>query len=72
MSLNLILFLMAPFGYWIPVVAHTYVLICMALKRKLIKGESDLWVVNGARVAAVAIRTYALNLPSGFCLYLDN
>ena len=31
-SLNLILFLMATFGYWIPVVAHTYVLKCMALE----------------------------------------
>ena len=27
---------------------------------------------TGARVAAVAIGTYILNLPSGFCLYLDN
>ena len=40
--------------------------------RKLTKGESDLRVGNGARVVAVAIGTYALNLPSGFCLYLDN
>ena len=39
---------------------------------KLTKGESDLRVGNGARVAAVAIGTYVLNLPSGFCLYLDN
>ena len=27
---------------------------------------------NGARVAAIAIGTYVLNLPSGFCFYLDN
>ena len=27
---------------------------------------------NGVRVATVAIGTYVLNLPSGFCLYLDN
>ena len=32
MSLKLILFLMATFGYWIPVVAHTYALICRALE----------------------------------------
>ena len=40
--------------------------------RKLTKGESDLRVGNGVRVAAIAIGTYVLNLPSGFCLYLDN
>ena len=40
--------------------------------RKLTKGESDLRVGNGARVAVVAIGTYALNLPNGFCLNLDN
>ena len=40
--------------------------------KKLTKGESDLRVGNGARVATVAIGTYVLNLPSGFCLYLDN
>ena len=31
MSLKLILFLMATFRYWIPVVAHTYAMICRAL-----------------------------------------
>ena len=31
MSLKLILFLMETFGYWIPIVAHTYVMICRAL-----------------------------------------
>ena len=40
--------------------------------RKLTKGESDLRVGNGARVADVAIGTYVLNLPSSFFLYLDN
>ena len=40
--------------------------------RKLTKGESDLQVGNGARVAAVAIGTYVLNLLGAFCLYLDN
>ena len=34
--------------------------------RKLTKGESDLRVGNGARVADVAIGTYVLNLPSVF------
>ena len=32
MSLKLILFLMATFGYWISVVAQTYVMICRALE----------------------------------------
>ena len=40
--------------------------------RKLTKGESDLRVGNGARVAAVSIGTNILNLRIGFCLYLDN
>ena len=40
--------------------------------RRLAKGESDIQVSNGARVAAIAIRTYVLNLPSGLCLNLDN
>ena len=40
--------------------------------RKLKNGESDFRVGNGARVTVVAIGTYVLNLPSGFCLYLDN
>ena len=35
--------------------------------RKLIKGEFDLQVGNGARVAAVAIWTYVLNLPYDLC-----
>ena len=34
--------------------------------RKLTKGESDLLVGNGVRVAVVAIGTYVLNLPSVF------
>ena len=40
--------------------------------RKLTKGESDLQINNGARVAVVAIGTYVLNLPSRLCLNLDN
>ena len=34
--------------------------------RKLKNGESDLQIGNGARVTAVAIGTYILNLPSVF------
>ena len=40
--------------------------------RKLAKGESNLRVGNGARVAVVAIGNYVLNLHSGLCLNLDN
>ena len=39
--------------------------------RKLTKGEFDLRVGNGARVATVSIWTYVLNLPCGLCLSLD-
>ena len=40
--------------------------------RKLTKGEFDLKVGDDERVAVVAKWTYVLNLPSGFCLNLDN
>ena len=40
--------------------------------RKLIKGESDFQVGNGARVASIAIWTYVLNLPSDLYLILDD
>ena len=40
--------------------------------RKLKKGESDLQVGNGAKVAVFDIMTYVLNLPSGLCLSLEN
>ena len=40
--------------------------------RKLAKGESNLRVGNGAKVATIAIGTYVLNLPSRLCLNLDN
>ena len=36
------------------------------------KGKVDLRVGNGARVAALAIGTYALTLPSGLVLQLSN
>ena len=40
--------------------------------RSLVKGEVDLRVGNGARVAALAVGTYYLSLPSGLVLELDN
>jgi hypothetical protein len=40
--------------------------------RRLLKGEVDLHVGNGARVAALAVRTYNLTLPSRMLLELDN
>ena len=40
--------------------------------RKLTKGESDLRVGNGARVVAIALWTYVLNLNSDLCLNLEN
>ena len=36
------------------------------------KGEVDLRVGNGASVAALAVGTYYLSLPSGLVLELDN
>ncbi|KAL0430373.1 UNVERIFIED_CONTAM: Retrovirus-related Pol polyprotein from transposon TNT 1-94 [Sesamum radiatum] len=48
--------------------------VLMGLKRtrELGKGEVDLRFGNGARVAALAIGTYVLSLPSGFTLELNN
>ena len=40
--------------------------------RTLAKGEVDLRVANGARVAAVAVGTYELTLPSGLVIELEN
>ena len=40
--------------------------------RSLAKGEVDLRVGNGAKVAALAVGTYILNLPTGLVLELDN
>ena len=40
--------------------------------RLLTKGEVDLRVGNGARVAALAVGTYVLDLPNGLVLELDN
>ncbi|KAK8669902.1 hypothetical protein V6N13_104670 [Hibiscus sabdariffa] len=35
------------------------------MRRNLAKGDVDLRVGNGARVAALAVGTYVLSLPSG-------
>jgi hypothetical protein len=40
--------------------------------RRLLKGEVDLHVGNGARVIALVVGTYNLTLPSGMLLELDN
>ena len=40
--------------------------------RTLAKGEVDLRVGNGAKVAALAVGTYRLSLPTGLVLELDN
>ena len=38
--------------------------------RRLVRGELDLQVGNGARVAAMAVVTYNLSVPSGMQLDL--
>ena len=40
--------------------------------RRLTKGDIDLRVGNGAKVAVVSVGTYALSLASGYELYLNN
>ncbi|KAK8597134.1 hypothetical protein V6N12_065610 [Hibiscus sabdariffa] len=42
------------------------------MRRNLAKGDMDLRVENGARVAALAVGTYVLSLPSGLVLNLEN
>ena len=42
------------------------------ISRKIEKGELDVRVENGARVAALAIGSYSLKLPSGLVLKLNN
>ena len=44
----------------------------LSRSRRLARGEVDLRVGNGARVAALAVGTYVLTLPSGLVLELDN
>ncbi|KAK8593638.1 hypothetical protein V6N12_045714 [Hibiscus sabdariffa] len=41
------------------------------MRRNLAKGDVDLQVGNGARVAALAVGTYVLSLPSGLVLTLE-
>ncbi|KAK8554175.1 hypothetical protein V6N12_031146 [Hibiscus sabdariffa] len=41
-------------------------------RRNLAKGDVDLRVGNGERVAALAVGTYVLSLPSGLILNLEN
>src|SRR4051812_10063862 len=40
--------------------------------RNVARGEVDICVGNKARVAALAVGTMQLNLPSGFVMELDN
>ena len=40
--------------------------------RNVARGEVDIRVGNKARVAALAVGTMQLNLPSGFVMELDN
>ncbi|KAK8597148.1 hypothetical protein V6N12_065624 [Hibiscus sabdariffa] len=42
------------------------------MRRNEAKGDVDLRVGNGARVAALAVGTYVLSLPSGLVLNLEN
>ncbi|KAK8593425.1 hypothetical protein V6N12_045507 [Hibiscus sabdariffa] len=42
------------------------------MRRNLAKGDVDLRVGNGPRVAALAVGTYVLSLPSGLVLNLEN
>ncbi|KAK8680799.1 hypothetical protein V6N13_109737 [Hibiscus sabdariffa] len=44
----------------------------LRMRRNLAKGDVDLRVGNGARVAALAVGTYVLSLPSGLVLNLEN
>ena len=40
--------------------------------KTLVKGEVDLRIGNGARVATLVVGTYDLTLPSGLVLELNN
>jgi hypothetical protein len=44
----------------------------LSLTRRLAKGELDIRVGNGAKVAAIAVGTFHLPLPSGLVLELNN
>ena len=45
---------------------------CLRSSRSLAKGEVDLRVGNGARVAALAVGVYDLTFPSGLVFQLKN
>jgi hypothetical protein len=52
---------------------HTYKsLQGLSLTRRFAKGELDVRAGNGAKVAAIAVNTYHLALPSGLVLELNN
>jgi hypothetical protein len=44
----------------------------LSLTRRLAKGELDVHVGIGAKVAAIAVSTFHLSLPSGLVLELNN
>jgi hypothetical protein len=44
----------------------------LSLTRRLAKGELDVRVGNGAKVAVIAVDTFHLSLPSGLVLELNN
>jgi hypothetical protein len=44
----------------------------LSLTRRFAKGELDVCVGNGAKVAAIAVGTFHLSLPSGLVLELNN
>jgi hypothetical protein len=44
----------------------------LSLSRRFAKGELDVRVGNGAKVAAIAVGTFHLPLPSGLVLELNN
>jgi hypothetical protein len=44
----------------------------LSLTRRFAKGELDVHVGNGAKVAAIAVGTFHLPLPSGSVLELNN
>jgi hypothetical protein len=44
----------------------------LSLTRKFVKGELDVCVGNGAKVAAIAVGTFHLPLPSGLVFELNN
>jgi hypothetical protein len=44
----------------------------LSLTRRLANGELDVRVGNGTKVAAIAVETFHLSLPSGLVLELNN